>query len=146
MTARTEALKAVEAGAAFLDAKGVKNWRAKINLRTFDIGRVEDCVLGQIYGSYFTGRDDIFHIDVKEAGELGFNTHFYAQDMLNELWVELLSRPAPAPAPAPEPDVLVLDAQLVKLFAKRMKQMQDPTHTLESVEFNINGVLVKLQA
>lgn len=54
--ARTDARK----GAALLDAFGPPGWRELVDLSLLDIEDLSECVLGQVYGGYFEGRDQLF--------------------------------------------------------------------------------------
>jgi hypothetical protein len=68
--------KRVANGIRFLDA--VKpDWRESVNLDTFDLSSIFQCIIGQVFGSY----NDVFpwiyvnevHVDFEFAKALGFN-------------------------------------------------------------------------
>lgn len=53
-TTQEQARKRVAAGVAFLDKKS-PGWRKKIDLRYFNVASGQQCVLGQLHGSYGNG-------------------------------------------------------------------------------------------
>lgn len=97
---------AVAAGVAVMDEHGPADWRSRIDLGLFNIALPNMCVLGQVYGSYFTGfpevfpdiADDTAHnvIEQSEAAQLhGFDigpwVNFDGSD-LDAAWLEELTR------------------------------------------------------
>ena len=61
-----EARRAVRKAVDLLDEKGPRDWRAKIDTRTLDVSDSDNCVLWQVYGSYFEGLE-ILGIDAKKV-------------------------------------------------------------------------------
>ena len=83
--------KAVQKGIDLLDQKGPKNWRERIDLDTFDIGSLNNCVLGQVYGSWHDGMNALFPSTVTGrsdvAAHYGFDgVGFYAE--LQDEWTD----------------------------------------------------------
>jgi hypothetical protein len=66
-------------GTAFLDNYGPENWDQRINVDKLDMCDTTNCVLGQLYGSFFTGRNSL-GLDTDGACELGFDTYLRGQD------------------------------------------------------------------
>jgi len=51
---------AVERGADFLDrVRDLPEWRPRINVEILDIGSGLNCVLGQLYGTYYDGVEEL---------------------------------------------------------------------------------------
>ena len=70
----TSLRKRVEAGAALLDkirSKRLKPWRDKIDLDRLDLNSSCNCVIGQIYGSYFSAIERL-EVGTHNEVELGF--------------------------------------------------------------------------
>lgn len=89
----------VEAGARWLDANR-PGWVQRINLDTLDITDPCGCIIGQVYGDYWRGPDELFTVtDVEErvaawcadepARDLGFNGEGQ-YDELEGAWRELI--------------------------------------------------------
>lgn len=74
----------VAAGIQFLDANYSGDWRKKVDARSLDLASCDVCVLGQIFGSYDTGKADL-DIDTTEAKKYGFNTD-YDFSALTKAW------------------------------------------------------------
>lgn len=55
------AAQAVARGIKVLNEKKHCRWWNKINLKTFDIDCIYNCVLGQLYGNYSKGVDALFY-------------------------------------------------------------------------------------
>jgi hypothetical protein len=49
----------VRAGIDLLDEKGPAGWRNLINWDIVDMGHGQRCILGQVYGDYIIGMDDL---------------------------------------------------------------------------------------
>lgn len=60
-------MHAVTAGAAFLDAR-VPDWYLYVDIERLDICDTQDCVLGQLYGEFCTGLDDLQISDARALG------------------------------------------------------------------------------
>lgn len=58
-------------GAAVLDASAPRLWREMIDLNTLDLSDGEDCVLGQVFGTYVDGLTAL-ELPEDEAEEHGF--------------------------------------------------------------------------
>jgi len=61
----------VRAGIKLLDEK-VPGWRNRINVHTLDIKRSDNCVLGQVFGSYHAGLT-VLGISCVQSIDFGFN-------------------------------------------------------------------------
>lgn len=89
-------------------AKGVKlldqsqpDWRDEINLSTLDMGSNCYCVLGQLYGSYSAGADDLaIDLDSEDYGfELPLSNDSRpatGYDILTKEWKEAIEGPPKA--------------------------------------------------
>ncbi len=55
-------------GAALLDEK-IPGWELRINLQELNLSSCVTCVLGQLYGHYDEGMEEIFPAEVCECGE-----------------------------------------------------------------------------
>jgi len=53
----------VAKGAALLDEKGPTDWASEINLEALDIVSTSNCILGQLYGGYYTGQSNLEELD-----------------------------------------------------------------------------------
>lgn len=86
----------VQRGIALMDGLGPENWRSMIDLCTLDIGEVEYCVIGQIYGDYIMGRMPV-HIrratmnNVGQQYGLDYSDEVYSTSLTDE-WVRVLSQ------------------------------------------------------
>lgn len=49
----------VASGIALLDAHGPADWRLDVDLSTLNMASTSHCVLGQVYGSFDRGYDDL---------------------------------------------------------------------------------------
>jgi hypothetical protein len=82
-------------GIELLDRRGPEGWRQLLNPERLDISQPEDCVLGQLYGSYYAGCRalDLFLTDPADYGLVC--TGAYGQrgcycPALTRIWVEVL--------------------------------------------------------
>lgn len=65
----------VSAGAELLDRKR-PDWFLHVSLDNLDLGSCYECVLGQLYGAYATGADQLeLDWDDDEPTRLGFSAH-----------------------------------------------------------------------
>lgn len=85
----------VQAGAQLLDSH-LPEWRARVVLDTLDIADWRWCVLGQVFGTYSIGVEELFgdHPDwVDEAIAHGFLHHWENEDPdeLTSEWRALLA-------------------------------------------------------
>lgn len=83
----------VAAGIKFLDSKAASgklsaNWRGKIDLEELSLGSCDVCVLGQLFGSYESGKHTL-SIDSHGAKAFGFNTD-YSFNELTQAWKDAL--------------------------------------------------------
>lgn len=80
------------AGAALLDEKR-PGYADEIDLETFKIDNSRSCVLGQLYGDYWRGKEELFRgvNDIQQAHSYGFAT-LYLDDVtqLQAEWVSLI--------------------------------------------------------
>jgi hypothetical protein len=81
----------VAAGAALLDERGPDDWRDKIDLDTLDVFSFTDCVLGQLYGRYNSGKDAL---DIWEGMSYGFDDSKGHHVKLTAAWKRYLTRHA----------------------------------------------------
>lgn len=89
-------------GIALLNERLDPDWVSEINLDTLDIADATDCVLGQLYGWYGTGLDelDLLKYDVpvwREPHEYGFSVCDWRNpdlevQALNAAWREGVTR------------------------------------------------------
>lgn len=81
---------AVAAGVALLD-QAQPDWWKHIDLDTLDMSGCYSCILGQLYGSYSTGREDL-GIEPGEGDLYGFDSLGPDQDFgtLQFMWVEII--------------------------------------------------------
>jgi hypothetical protein len=88
MTIET-ARERARAGMALLDEKAEPNWRELICVDSLDLSTTDCCVLGQVYGRYGYGIDEL---DISGRGEeLGFYADFRDYEPLQQAWEELLT-------------------------------------------------------
>lgn len=84
-----------EAGAARLSLRtaGVARWWEYIHLGSLNVGSCHDCVLGQVYGSFSLGLEQL-GLDDLGAMALGFSTHWDEGDaedrQLAAAWEDLV--------------------------------------------------------
>jgi hypothetical protein len=86
---------------AYYAGRGQSNWKSMIDLSQFNIRKVDRCVLGQLFGDYYNGLDEL-GILVKQYVKYDlafslpdFGMHSYDDegrlwDTLNEEWKEEL--------------------------------------------------------
>lgn len=87
-------------GASFLDDTLGKEWTSKIDTEILDIASSNNCILGQIFGSYHDGIDAIFSqmtritpIESHPSEYLGFcgDSYFdYTYSELNDAWIKVV--------------------------------------------------------
>jgi hypothetical protein len=85
------AVAAVARGVELLDEAGPAGWREVIDLGLLNLSSGRLCVLGQLYGSY---QDGLQELDVERAHDLGFVCGHWSIcycDHLTELWRERLT-------------------------------------------------------
>jgi hypothetical protein len=81
----------VDNGIALLDEK-VPSWQDKVDPSTLTLSRIDACVLGQLFGSYYDGAEQLgFDPESKQASDLGFflkdDEHRYiTYQQLTEEW------------------------------------------------------------
>lgn len=51
----------VQNGIRLLDTSGPENWRERIDTGTLDLASLDNCILGQVFGSYSKGMDALFN-------------------------------------------------------------------------------------
>lgn len=89
----TEGLRAhVAQGASFLDGEQ-PDWITRVQPDTLVMASSEHCLLGQLYGDYFDGRDAL-HLNVAQASAYGFTCAAYSTCVCSELtraWVALIT-------------------------------------------------------
>lgn len=81
----------LDKGTALLDLALGQDWPNKIDLETLDLANPGTCVLGQLYGQYATGLNELFHGLPSQAFELGFNSaHAYPKEYssLDRAWTK----------------------------------------------------------
>lgn len=85
---------AVKRGAKLLDAKLGKGWARKVKVTRLELADCQMCVLGQLYGDYDTGIDELGDIDGPRHGfdqpdfseALDFDSYHEVWASLNQLW------------------------------------------------------------
>ena len=97
MDTRLEYIARASDGADLLDVHGPDGWRDKIDLSALDMKDVRFCVLGQVYGTYYIGLNDL-NLNDDATPDYGFNLPFPALireeewRMLTEAWRQVLSK------------------------------------------------------
>lgn len=143
MWVNPEAAAAVRRGADFLDNHGDIDWMERIDLEKLTITSSEYCILGQLFeNNYYAGKLRL-GLDVGQVGMYGFAGTLIDSHLLTDAWRELITEARKPLEPAAP--TLALTAADVKLLAKRMKQIQNPDHSLEAVEITIQGVRIVLK-
>lgn len=84
----------VERGIALLDER-VPGWRDRINLDDLDMGSITKCVLGQLFGQYVDGLNELFgdRYTFFDGAHYGFTTiagSFASFGALTERWYTAL--------------------------------------------------------
>lgn len=74
----------VKDGAVYLDNQ-VPGWEHNVNLEILDMDCTGNCVLGQMYGSYRFGKDELKATDEK-LRELGFDLYCDEPDQLADTY------------------------------------------------------------
>ncbi len=59
-------------GMDMLDSYGPVGWRSHVNLATLDMSSDTDCVLGQVYGRFSKGMEELRLYSHVEAARMGF--------------------------------------------------------------------------
>lgn len=80
----------VAEGIKFLDSDGPANWRQEINLDSLRLESCEVCVLGQVFGSYDNGLENL-DIQDSSAYRYGFNTNGSMTE-LTQAWKDALGK------------------------------------------------------
>lgn len=93
----------VQKGAALLDAHfGGSIWRGRIDLATLDIRHPKQCILGQLFGDYFSGGLVALRLPAASpaAHDVGFIEHWASDPehrdrelALEQAWHDYLSQP-----------------------------------------------------
>jgi hypothetical protein len=81
-------------GAMLLDTN-VPDWIDRIDLSRLNVGRCQDCLLGQLFGSYQFGLSGLGLYQGKEMSSYGFNTNSdneFGYEELTEAWRDLIAR------------------------------------------------------
>ena len=118
------------------------DWRERIDIDTLDLGSVVYCVLGQLYGGSYNAGQSALNVGAEDCENLGLNCRNVDRWELNDAWKkQIVATRKVAPVLREE---ITLSAADIKLLAQRMKQIQDPEHSLWSTELVIQGVLIKL--
>lgn len=83
----------LRAAVADLDARGPADWRDRVDVDVLDMYHVKRCVLGQVYGDYDHGREELY---ARSATlRLGPGDRAFRADFPRDLWVaELTGVPA----------------------------------------------------
>lgn len=88
---------------AYYATRGQPDWKSMINLKMFDIRQCKLCVLGQLFGDFYDGLDEVGISKWRTTKyELGFslpdlNAHTYEEekklwDILQREWTEELAK------------------------------------------------------
>ena len=79
----------VAKGVALLDGHD-SQWVGKVNLETLNLASGYDCVLGQVFGDYATGKE-VFGLDMDESHDHGFTeTGDGSWGDLTDEWVRVI--------------------------------------------------------
>lgn len=79
----------IAAGIKLLDNHVGSSWRDSINLDTLNLGSCSVCVLGQVFGDYQEGLDEL---DLEEGYDYGFNTMSGDMTELTAAWKVALGK------------------------------------------------------
>lgn len=82
-------------GVSLLDKMAPPDWRKYINVKQLSIGSFNACVLGQIYGDYWTGAatlgirgvEDLFGFAIRHTED--FEEYAFPEDALKNAYQEL---------------------------------------------------------
>ena len=75
-------------GVALLDANRT-GWEKYLDLETLDLGDCTFCVLGQLYGSYDTGKEEL---GLNTGSEHGFDSHRGEFTSLTRAWRRIVAK------------------------------------------------------
>lgn len=92
----------VAAGATFLDDNGPAKWYEKIDTDKLDIQSSRNCILGQLYGEFFDGRNDL-GLNDDDTGNMAFRfdgERGPARTAVNDAWREEIVKRREAAAQA----------------------------------------------
>jgi hypothetical protein len=81
----------VEAGAALLDERW-QNWHNAIDLDTLNMGSERDCILGQLFGTYWKGKEVL---NIMTGADYGFDAVYDGYEefpVLTEAWRGAVAR------------------------------------------------------
>lgn len=87
-----EVIENIPAGLARIDEHQPKGWEGRINLDMLDMREYGLCVLGQLYGSYGHGRDEL-GIEFGDGESFGFDLNIGGPEgwaLLTDAWREAL--------------------------------------------------------
>lgn len=81
----------VKRGMALLDEKR-PDWRKYVELAALDMNEPAQCILGQVYGNYYDGRDELA-LDSLTVMDYGFFSRGISDSWydLTDTWVALLT-------------------------------------------------------
>lgn len=74
----------VKLGVALLDSQ-IPYWYKHISKDNMQINNCKSCILGQLFGGFFTGCDKI-GITPKQGEDYGLDCSGYDKDILKDLW------------------------------------------------------------
>lgn len=82
----------VMAGVKYMD-ENHEDWRGRVDITRFNIGRPSYCIIGQAVGDYYTWRDSN-GFDCGEAIDMGFELDMFEEwtyEQLNDVWLHVLA-------------------------------------------------------
>jgi hypothetical protein len=75
-----------ERGAKLLDEKYEGNWRKKVDVDKLNMDYQDECILGQIYGDYEDGLEELFgSCDYQASEDYGFDQKGHA-----DIWKQIV--------------------------------------------------------
>lgn len=93
VTEATETDRArVRSGVDLLDLRGPPDWRSRIDPDRLNVDSGRDCVLGQVYGTYWSG---LRYLELSDGRGFGMHCEHHEGEpcnapVLTELWREVL--------------------------------------------------------
>ena len=85
----------VPRGVALLDEKGPSDWRSKIDPAKLRMFSFHGCVLGQLYGNFFIGKDALGIPDGVDGCLYGFDSAKHPVGTVQAEWERVLAEPRP---------------------------------------------------
>lgn len=139
----------VALGIEFLDREGPDGWINKLDLDRLDVASVDDCPLGQLYGSYYRGVDELFGPgQYDSASPYGFNMSEMPAPEITAEWLRQipLERVRRASRDAAQTGArLELTPELLEQLVEFSAKLHDPSSPMAVLELDIQDVRVVLK-